>query len=237
MREIVYMSDGKLKQFLPEPRRVPRTGSLRVTTPVGGFDMDAPASDGDQSQLRHLEQVHKHMELVSRWYAEPGLRPGQWVQFEAPLRCVTLKGPHRNLLLFVDPPQGASECRLLMHGSVRHLRGWTPTAVDVPGSEAGDNESSLGPVFITRAAQVVRALSAQDEPSTASEVTSGPVGRLNSRGVRELLEALDAENGDIDTSAVMTGYARVSAVLPQSDGAPPCLVASPLTVQFADQQP
>ncbi|WP_327419505.1 SAVMC3_10250 family protein [Streptomyces sp. NBC_01233] len=122
-----------------------------------------------------------------------------------------------------------------MHGSVHHLRGWTPTPVDVTQSEAGDNDSSLGPVFVTRAGQVVRALSAQNEPATMSGALPESVGRLNSRGVRELLEALDAENGDIDTSAMMTGYARVSALLPESGDGPGCLVASPLTVQFAHQ--
>lgn len=163
VREIVYLSESKLRQFVPAPRRVPRTGALRVTTPLGGIDMDAPAASAEQGQLRHLRDVSKHVELMADWYAQPDLRPGQWVQFEAPLRCVTLGGAHQELVLFVDPAgRGRTgsvadeDCRLLMHGSVRHLRGWTPMSVDGPALGVENSVSSLGTAFVTRAGQVVR---------------------------------------------------------------------------------
>ncbi|MGW0120505.1 SAVMC3_10250 family protein [Streptomyces sp. NPDC003327] len=237
MREIVYLSEGKLKQFLPEPRRAPRAGALRVTTPVGGFDVESPAADGDQSRLRHLELVSRHMEEVSRWYEEPDLRPGEWVQFEARLRSVTLPGAHRNLVLFVDPPPsgGAGHgggCRLLLHGSVRHLRGWIPETADPLETEAVDNEASFGPSFVTRAGQVVRALDGPEDGPVGGEGAAEPVRRLSSRGIRELVAALDMENGDLDTAVPMTGYARVSVLVPESEDGPRCLVASPLTVQI-----
>ncbi|MFM9371195.1 SAVMC3_10250 family protein [Streptomyces sp. Da 82-17] len=243
MREIVYLSEGKLSQFVPERRRLlPRTGTLRVTTPVGGFDVDAPATEGEQSLARHLRQVDKHMELVSRWYGEPDLRPGQWVQFEVPLRSVTPGGVYQGLVLFVDQPRSAdpageegADCRLLMHGSARHLRGVSPATVDVLEAEDGTGGFSIGPNFVTRAGQVVRALSAQnDAPDAPDEAgpEGGPTGGLNSRGVRDLLKALDEQNGDLDMSVLMTGYARVSALLPETGDEPRCLVASPLTVQI-----
>ncbi|MFJ3141340.1 SAVMC3_10250 family protein [Streptomyces halstedii] len=240
LREIVYLSESKLRQFLPEPRRVPRTGALRLTTPLGGIDMDAPAADVEQGQLRHLRDVHKHVELVAGWYASPDLRPGQWVQFEVPLRCVTLSGAHQDLVLFVDSAGGRGTdldadglCRLLMHGSVRHLRSWAPTSVDGPALEAESSVSSLGAAFVTRVGQVVDVLTSHRDPLPAEQTSSRTEMRLHGRGVQELLDALDDEDDDIDVSAMMTGYARVTGILPGTSATPRCVVASPLVVEYA----
>ncbi|MFC8094634.1 SAVMC3_10250 family protein [Streptomyces sp. NPDC057301] len=240
LREIVYLSESKLQQFVPEPRRSPRAGALRVTTPFGGIDMDAPAADGLQGQLRHLRQVSNHVGLVADWYAEPGLRPGQWIQFEVPLRCVTLSGANEDLVLFVDsvPGRGSDlatvvNCRLLLHGSVRHLRGRAPMPVDGPALEVGNSVSSLGDAFVTRAGQVVEELTRHRDPMSTDQDASRVSANLHSRGVRELLRALDDQDLSIDTSALMTGYARVTGTLPcTSDSAPRCVVASPLVVEY-----
>ncbi|MFC5957749.1 SAVMC3_10250 family protein [Streptomyces pratens] len=240
MREIVYLSESKLRQFVPEPRRVPRTSALRVTTPFGGIDMDAPVTDGEQSQLRHLREVHKHLELVADWYTEPELRPGQWVQFEVSLRCVTLSGAHQDLVLFVDSARGrgtdrvaAGSCRLLMHGSARHLRGWTPMPVEGPVLEVVNSGSSLGTSFVTRAGQVVEALTRHRDPLPADQTPPRAAADLHGRGVQELLCALDDEDVSIDTSAFMTGYARVTGLLPSIGTGSRCVVASPLVVEYA----
>ncbi|WP_225813636.1 SAVMC3_10250 family protein [Streptomyces spinosus] len=238
MREIVYLSESKLRQFMPEPRRAPRTAALRVTTPFGGIDMDAPTTDEEQS--RHRRQVYRHVELVADWYERPGLRPGQWVQYEVPLRCVTLSGAHEDLVLFVDPapggdlnPASGQSCRLLMHGSVRHLRGWNPMSVDGPVLEVANSASSLGHAFVTRAGQVVEALTRHRDPMAADQAASRTAPDLHRRGVQELLHALDNEDLSLDTSALMTGYARVTGVLPGSSANRPCVVASPLIVEYA----
>ncbi|MFB7511850.1 SAVMC3_10250 family protein [Streptomyces sp. NPDC056144] len=117
-----------------------------------------------------------------------------------------------------------------MHGSVRHLRGWAPTPVDVDERESSDGGSSFGAVFLSRVGQVVQELSVREERPEA-DAEAAPGLHLNSLGVRRLLWALDAQTGDIDMSAMMTGYARVSAVLPAGDQGPRCLVASPLDVR------
>ncbi|GAA3135407.1 SAVMC3_10250 family protein [Streptomyces echinatus] len=241
MREIVYLSESKLRQFMPEPRRAPRAGTLRVTTPFGGIDMDAPTTDEEQS--RHLRQVYRHVERVADWYEKPGLRPGQWVQYEVPLRCVTLSGAHEDLVLFVDRPgrdmhlASDQSCRLLMHGSVRHLRGWNPMSVDGPVLEVGNSASSLGHAFVTRAGQVVEALTRHRDPMAADQTASRTAPALHGRGVRELLHALDDEDLSLDTSALMTGYARVTGVLSTSSSNGPCVVASPLIVEYATAVP
>ncbi|MEE4598940.1 SAVMC3_10250 family protein [Streptomyces sp. DSM 41524] len=240
MREIAYLSEGKLRQFIPEPRRLPRASALRLTTPFGGIDVDAPAPEGEFGQLRHLREVHQHLELVAEWYTEPQLRPGQWVQFEAPLRCVTLSGADQDLVLFVDSVRAwganratAGDCRLLMHGSARHLRGWTPMPVDGPELEVVNSASSLGASFVTRAGQVVEALTRHREPPPGNQPSPRTAADLHGRGVQALLHALDEEDTGIDTSAMMTGYARVTGLLPGTDTTSPCLVASPLVVEYA----
>lgn len=225
---------------MPEPRRVPRAGALRLTTPLGGIDVDAPATDGEQGQLRHLREVYKYLELIADWYTEPELRPGQWVQFEVSLRCVTLSGVHQDLVLFVDSVRGdgadhaaAEGCRLLMHGSARHLRGWAPTSVDGPVLEVVNSGSSLGTSFVTRAGQVVEALASHRDPLSTDQNPPRTATDLHGRGVQELLRALDDEDISIDTSAVMTGYARVTGLLPSTGTTSRCLVASPLVVEYA----
>ncbi|KMS69598.1 hypothetical protein ACH49_26135 [Streptomyces leeuwenhoekii] len=234
MREIAYLSETKLRQFVPNPPRMPRTSALRLTTPLGGIDMDTSTKDGEPWRLRHLRRVDQHLERVAEWYAAPGLRPGQWVQFEAPLRCVTLSGAHNDLVLFVDSTRGraveAGDCRLLMHGSARHLLGWAPTEVEGPELEVANSASSLGSAFVTRAGQVVEALTRHREPQTGDGETAADLHR---RGVQALLHALDEQDTGIETSTMMIGYARVTGLLPGDEAAARCLVASPLVVEYA----
>ncbi|GAA3184961.1 MULTISPECIES: SAVMC3_10250 family protein [Streptomyces] len=240
MREIAYLSEAKLRQFVPEPRRLPRASALRLTTPFGGIDMDASTTDGERGHLRHLREVHQHLESVAGWYTEAELRPGQWVMFETPLRCVTLSGAHQDLVVFVDSARAqgtdratVGDCRLLMHGSARHLRGWTPLLVDGPDLKITASASSLGESFVTRAGQVVAALTRHREPLPEDEQSPGTAPELHGRGVQALLHALDREDSGIDTSTVMTGYARVTGILPKTDTTSRCLVASPLIVEYA----
>lgn len=253
LRDVIYLSVGKLQQFLPEPRRAPRAGAVRLSTPFGlGVDVDAQAADGEQGRMRHLRQVQKHLEETAYWYEEPCLRPGLWVQFEAPMRCVTLRGAYRDLLLFVDsePRSGDSStpgsggggvgCRLLLHGSAQHLLGWTPQLTDGPAlNEIVGGGDSVGAVFLTRAGQVVEVLSPAGDPGAdapADAASASPLApALSAEGIRDLLRALDAGHGGIDTAAPMTGYARVTALLPEQDGVPRCLVASPLTVEYVSE--
>ncbi|MER7536940.1 hypothetical protein ABTX77_19495 [Streptomyces sp. NPDC097704] len=65
---------------------------------------------------------------------------------------------------------------------------------------------------------------------TASASPLAPA--LSAAGIRDLLRALDAGREGINTTAPMTGNARVTALLPERGGAPRCLVASPLMVEY-----
>jgi hypothetical protein len=83
---------------------------------------------------------------------------------------------------------------------------------------------------VTRAGQVVEALTRDREPLPGGQPTAAG---LHGRGVQALLLALDEEDTSIDTSTMMTGYARVTGLLPSAETASRCLVASPLVVEYA----
>lgn len=247
VREVVYLSEGKLNEFLPEPRRALPAVKLRAGVSFAGINVETPAPDNARDLRRHLEQVEKEMDRQTAWYTEPDLMPGRWVQFEAPLNWVTLRGRHQDLVLFVDPaPDSASphqpgtSRRLLLHGSARHLLGRPPIQVDGPvltGLEGSGH--SAGTIFVTNAGHVVSALAhAHDslESGTGAAEENPPVSPTSMRrsGIRDLLAAVDAESGEVSTHALMFGYARVSALLPETATEMGCLVASPLIVEYAN---
>jgi hypothetical protein len=240
MREYVYVSDGKLQQFLPKPSRLMRPSAIRLSTPVGGLDVEPGTSGAERGRLQHLERVGKHLNSQADWFADPELRPGGWVWFEAPLRCVTLQGAYQHLVLFADPAPGEDPaheqetgCRLLMHGSARHLRGNAPATIDGPQLEGIEGGSSIGTTFLTTAGHVVRALSLEHDPAADSAPPPSP--GLSGAGVRHLVAALDGRHEQAGTAALMHGYARVTSVLPATDSARRLVVASPLTVEYARQ--
>ncbi|MEU6109052.1 SAVMC3_10250 family protein [Streptomyces albidoflavus] len=247
MRQVVYLSEGKLNEFLPEPRRALPTVKLHAGVSVAGINVETPAPDNARDLRRHLERVEKEMGLHTVWYTEPDLTPGRWVQFEAPLSWFTLRGRHQDLVLFVDPtPDSASthepgvSRRLLLHGSARYLLGHPPIQVDGPeltGLEG--NGHSAGRRFVTNAGQVINALArAQDPLEAGSGALEGnpsvPPTSVRRSGIRDLLTAVDAESSEVSTHALMIGYARVSALLPETDTELGCLVASPLIVEYAN---
>lgn len=246
VREVVYLSEGKLNEFLPEPRRALPAVKLHAGVSLAGINVETPASNSVQDLRRHLKRVEKAMARHTPRHTESELAPGRWVRFEAALDWVTLRGRYQDLVLFVDrapdrarpDPAGATR-RVLLHGSARHLLGRPPVQVDGPaltGLDGGGH--SAGTAFVTNAGHAVSALAGASDPL---EPESGADGEphpsrplLHRAGIRDLLAALDAERTEVSTSAVMTGYARVSALLPETATEASCLVASPLIVEYVN---
>lgn len=237
MRELVYLSESKLAQFLPGPRGGWRVRGS-VTTPVGSVDVD-PVREPETERARRLERVIAQVARDARWYTEDGLRPGQWIQFEAPLNYNVLDQRYfRRMLVFLEPPGGS--VRLLMHGSARHLAG-TPSPVRVAGSvedmsggggggeSGGGGQSSGGYVHLARNVELLigTMTSADADPSVTPPVPPPSLGTATSRLVR----ALDARMYP-EIAAWMTGYARVTVSL--RDGDDRYVVASPLNVEHTE---
>jgi hypothetical protein len=137
MREFVYLSDAKLRQFVPEPRRFGRQGAIKVATPLGGVDLE-PSQDPERSRLQHLQQVMRRIDLEAEWFTEPDLRPGRWIQFEAPLNLVPLNGPFRNMTLSTDRGSRHSRsCIQVESAPVRTAQCSSPAALNSPYTTSG----------------------------------------------------------------------------------------------------
>ncbi|SDL39089.1 SAVMC3_10250 family protein [Streptomyces indicus] len=242
MREFVYVSDGKLSQFVAEPRRFKRTSTVRLNTPVGGFDLEAPTGDTGRDRQRRFQQIDKHLDACAQWFADPEIQPGQWVVFEAPLHCVTLPGDFQHMVLFADPAPGQDPdyeqetgCRLLLHGSTRHLLGYSSATAD--GAELEGIQSigaSFGIKFLTSAGQAASALSTQHDPVADGAPT--PPSQFTGSAVHDLMAVVDRTYGPMSATPWMYGYARVTVVLPATDTTARCVVASPLSVEYAHRQ-
>lgn len=237
MRELVYLSESKLAQFLPGPRGGWRVRGS-VSTPVGSVDVD-PVRSADAERARRLERVIDQVARDARWYAEDDLRPGQWIQFEAPLNYNVLDQRYfRRMLVFLEPAGGS--VRLLLHGSARHLAG-TPSPVRVAdsvedesgygggGESGGGGQSSGGYVHLARNVELLigTMTSADSSPEAAASVPPPSLAAATTR----LVAALDAQTYP-ETAAWMTGYARVTVAL--RDGGTRYVVASPLNVEHTD---
>lgn len=252
MRELVYLSESKLAQFLPDPRTGWRVKGS-VTTPVGSLDVD-PVRDPESARGRRLEQVIEQVARDARWFAEDGLRPGRWVQFDAPLNYSLLDQRYfGGMLVFLDSgrpapgyPTGGA-VRLLLHGSARHLAG-AVASVRVAGEveeqrsyPAGDGgQSSLGYPQQSAGGYIGLARNVELLVGTMASADATPPRNL-SRGQRRdpglaeaterLVDALDAQMYP-ETAAWMTGYARVTVALDR--GTTRYVVASPLNVEHTD---
>ncbi|WP_406447008.1 SAVMC3_10250 family protein [Streptomyces sp. NBC_01613] len=270
MRELVYLSDSKLRQFVPEGRRGRigrRLSALRVTTPVGGLELEsADDPDTERQKQRHLSSVVRHIEEQALWFQDRASRSGRWVYFEAPLNI--LGKPDDGTVLFVDPEPGEVEgydqpngSRLLLHGSTGHL--YYTDAVEVEALMSRDTSAShpAEPRLLIKGsggyypADVLRdpALSASraptaeapDAPALPPDRVSAVMGaeqgrnpRLRPSGIDILLETLQPYNSPW-TATWMRGYARVTACvpLPAGDGLHTCVVATPLYVERANDLP
>jgi hypothetical protein len=113
MRELVYLSEGKLREFRQERRRGFRVREIGVPG-VGQVGIEQPADS-------HLDDVIDHLGGIARWYEEDGLTPGEWVQFETAMSYVVLEFEDLwPILLFAEAP---GDRRLVLHGSPEHLIG------------------------------------------------------------------------------------------------------------------
>jgi hypothetical protein len=122
MRELVYLSDAKLRQFRPERERRLRVREIGLSG-LGQIGVEPPAD-------AHFDEVVDHLSGIARWYTEDGLAVGDWVQFETSLGYTIAGSDRVPILLFAEP---AGDPRLVMHGSPHHLVG--EVLPDVPRPE------------------------------------------------------------------------------------------------------
>ncbi|GLX47754.1 hypothetical protein Shyhy01_07040 [Streptomyces hygroscopicus subsp. hygroscopicus] len=246
MQELVYLSDAKLRQFVPEGRRWTRIGQrltalrLKTPTPVGevSVEADLAQSGAEPGNAQRLTTVVGHVEQHALWYQDPSVRAGRWVYFEAPLNVFVIGRAGLETVLFVDAPaaRGADDpghqggvTRLLLHGSPQHLLAPFPR---VHAEAYGLVGSALHGVLWDLAL---------DPPPAADRIdSSGSLPR--SPGIIRLGRFLQVSNDNPAGAAWMRGYARVSTIMEtwgDREGAtgPRTVVATPLYVGYAPDLP
>ncbi|QCX76249.1 hypothetical protein C9F11_12860 [Streptomyces sp. YIM 121038] len=247
MRELVYLSDRKLRQFMPERRWLTGRHGWQVSTPVGGVGVEAGTPDAEREREKRLRRIVEHVSVSARWFTEPEVRAGAWVEFEAPLNYRALNGAAPGMVLFLDPAAGVEgyesggAVRLVLHGSVEHLGGGSKPGVAEPPALVEDRwdggGDSCGPSWVefvaTRAATLLDTLAAQpgavDEPGSTSTPHAPPT---LAEGTRQVLAALDRQL-PVETAAWMRGHARVTAALAApGGGGVRYVVATPLYVEY-----
>jgi hypothetical protein len=258
----VYLSGAKLNQFLPERGSSWRWSKLTVKLPIGGFEFDR-APGNETGPVRRLDEVVDKLAYSAASFTAVGLRPGHWVQFEAPLNYLVIEGgDFDDMVLFTDPAEATEqyptggETRLLLHGSSCHLIGTCPApATAAVDGEARFKEGRRGsdPQAVVHAAKRADRLLdmfGQKSPGRKVEGNDPHTFTHVARRADLLLDMFghkspgrDADlprwdewpNDDLrtatdrllhvlgqqvspETAAWMTGYARVTAVLPVPQG-------------------
>lgn len=221
---MIYLSDRKLSQFLPGLRSAWPRQRVSFSTPFGGMDVDPSA--GPDLRGKHLTRVVRHVEESARWYTEEGLRPGQWVAFEAALNYFVLDTVDPSMVLFADTPSGDPTVRLLLHGSVEHLITTVWPRVTDAAQESGELVQNLLGSQASAPGALLTALS--------DGLGTGADGQRPSlvTALRGLLDRIDAQT-HAETAADLRGYARVTTGFTSGDGTG-LIVASPLYVEYVD---
>lgn len=240
MRELVYLSNRKLRQFdLGRKLRLRARLKAVIKAPLGLGEL-AVEAEKPQGSPPGLDAVLAALENSDRapiWFTE-ALQPGQWVHFEAPMSFTTI----RRAVVFLDVerqsaayPSGG-EVRLLLHGSAEHLVGSDSpphTSVEELSEQAAtrsdihaDEFASLFNHFIRLIEyRALQGIEVDDDPAW-------PFSRhIPGSGLDYALPTLSHNLHLPYTAAWMAGYARVTAVVRRSHLPHSVVFATPLYVE------
>jgi Family of unknown function (DUF7019) len=242
VRELVYLSDRKLEQFLPTLRSLWPRPKINIKTPPIEVGLE-PVSEADKKKLKHLARVIAHLEESARWFLDPGISPGEWAHFEAPLNYLVVESDDRELVFFVDRgkasadyPEGGTD-RLILHCSSHHLLVENrPARVPAPsGGGLGLDPGASGPGIFGLDAMELLLSRLHDRPGPSDEdyrpLGSGIADNL-SRAVNRLVQTIDRRVHP-ETAAWMAGYARITACCPAPTPGTRYIIASPLYIEYA----
>lgn len=245
MRELVYLSDRKLEQFLPTLRSFWPRPKINVKAELVEISLD-PALDAEKNRLKQLARVIAHIEKSARWFLDPPATAGQWVHFEAPLNYLVVNRDNGDQVFFVDRsfattdyPTGGTT-RLILHCSGAHLRTENrPLRLAAPPGDnvTIDDGSGAGVFTADNIELLLRTLSTQRQPSDQDHrpPPAAWVEHLPT-ATTKLLHAIDARLYP-ETAAWMAGYARITAsfAVPTSplEGTARYIIASPLYIEYA----
>lgn len=244
MQELIYLSDAKLRQFVPEARRRSWIGrrltALKLGASAASFsgnvEVALDKAGAEQNNADQLASVVEYIDRRAPWYWEPEVRAGAWVYFEAPLFAFLPELGRAETVLFTDVPPGRAQghepprgTRLLLHGSRGHLLAEVPpTTLRAPGINRSRLYLAILPLESVAA-------------PTADQIDAPAPPRMPSASELSLGDLVGAVSELSDAAAWMRGYARVSLVTQapasEMEFGYHLVVATPLFVAYAPDLP
>ncbi|WP_409179370.1 SAVMC3_10250 family protein [Amycolatopsis sp. VS8301801F10] len=233
MRELVYLSERKLRQFDLQRRRWPGRGRVEgeVKIPgVGGLKVGPGPGEPPAADLDAVLAALDSSDRAAKWFADDGARPGDWVQFEAPMSytCAWFAAVFVDLDQATDSYPTGGAIRLLLHGSEQHLAG--------AQSGRGNYDAAAGYLpeptgsDLLRVVTLLKRLPDDTGQSLFTEAGDDPLSEKFGRVVDALSERLAVRH----TGAWMGGYARVTGVLGHT-AERRIVTATPLYVEYLSE--
>lgn len=264
MRELLYLSDTKLTMLLAaNPKRGWRAERAEGRVTVGGLSLKlgAARSNDEQDVASRLDQAIDLIERskrASRWFTDPTVQPGHWIQFELSVRygtwdhgnagCVS-PGRHpnaENLALVIGEVAVVEigqkrALRLVLCGSVEHMRDRAVTTAE----RVGGHYSTCEPFRV-----IWHSLKQQNDAWTGTlrrtqqaeiVLPSDLIGYVDrfygqqwlGRTLAHVYYICNREM-DLSTSTRVSGHARVLATPAALNTDVRYLLATPLYVEFVD---
>jgi hypothetical protein len=233
MRELIYLSERKLQQFIIDksPSWLSRArveGDIRIPG-IGGVKIRPADANRNKGAGSNLDKVIAELESSSRaaqWFTDEESQPGQWVYFEAPQSYITID----ESVIFLDFGKSTESyptgnfARLMLHGSRIHLTDSAP--IEPTRAKMYLIEGSQYRIMIGNLKRYLATEAEFDDPAPKGKFRSPDFSRI----IAILDRALDLEH----TSAWMAGHARITAIQPLSSGAR-LVIATPLYVEYIAQ--
>jgi Family of unknown function (DUF7019) len=234
MRELIYLSDRKLQQFLPDP--IPkwrRLGRLKaeVKAPIGSISVEASASDDRASKVTQFQKVVRQVEQTAQWFTADGVRAGDWIFFEERINYWVIQlSKESAIVLFLNLGHGETRrTRLLLHGSPQHLLSGMQIQNELRLRSFGQSPSD-GPWFKDMLPVLRKVMRGLDGASKKQEPRES---RNIGWDMEDIVLALDESNSPA-TAMWLAGYGRVTARIESSsmkDVNATLVAASPLYVE------
>jgi hypothetical protein len=235
MRELIYLSDRKLQQFLPDP--IPkwrRLGRLKaeVNAPIGSISVESSADCDQSAQAAQLQRVVRQVEQTAQWFTADGIRAGDWIFFEERINYWVIKLSRGSaIVLFLNLDHAETlRTRLLLHGSPEHLltgaQAQDELRLGSPGPSPSDGSRFRDMLPVLR--KVMGSIDGASKKRESQEA------RNLGWDLEDVVLALDKSNSAA-TAMWLAGYGRVTARMessPRGDIKATLVAASPLYVEL-----
>lgn len=235
LAEYVYISDTKLREFIPKDRRQLSGRMRNVHAEIGvglakvGVDIELETDRlGNEAAL--LGKVEREVSRIATLADDPRVTPGMWISFAGRIGAhVVDVDPKPGAVLFCQIPS-ARRRSVLLHGSAIHLR----------DRRQADDSTVVTPVAFSATEEVPRIMreAAADTADAFGRIWNdlkkqetgaapGPVADL-----ADFYSFVVKSDWFLGSAPFLAGFARVSNIVPLPDGTE-VLIGSPLFVRRA----